>query len=74
MLWGFAFGLALAVPFVFQVSQKVPFDELQLIWDARQILYLFAYYLLFFIPFFFAGAICPYARPYIQKMTVIPQT
>jgi len=56
MLWGFAFGLALAVPFVFQLSQKVPFDELQLIWDARQILYLFAYYLLFFIPFFFAGS------------------
>jgi len=54
-LWCFAFGLALAVPFVFQVSQKVPLDELQLIWDRRQIFYLFAYYLLFFIPFFFAG-------------------
>jgi spermidine synthase len=34
----------------------VPFDELQLIWDRRQILYLFAYYLLFFIPFFCAGS------------------
>ncbi|MCK4294865.1 MAG: hypothetical protein KAY65_16830 [Planctomycetes bacterium] len=55
-LWAFAFGLALAVPIVFQISQKVPLDELQLIWDRRQLLYLFAYYLLFFIPFFCAGA------------------
>ena len=54
--WCFAIGLALSVPFVFKVSQKVPLDELQLIWDARQVLYLFAYYLLFFIPFFFAGS------------------
>ena len=55
-LWCFALGLAVAVPFVFYVSQKVPFDELQLIWDRRQILYLFAYYLLFFVPFFCGGA------------------
>jgi len=54
-LWWFALGLGLAVPIVFHLSQKVPFDELQLIWDRRQILYLFAYYLLFFIPFFCAG-------------------
>jgi spermidine synthase len=57
-LWCFAFALGLAVPTVFHLSQKVPFDELQLIWDRRQILYLFACYLLFFIPFFCAaGAI-----------------
>lgn len=55
-LWGFAFGFALVVPFVFRACQKVPLDELQLIWDQRQIIYLFAYYLLFFIPFFFAGS------------------
>ena len=55
-LWGLALGFGLAVPFAFYVSQKVPFDELQLIWDRRQILYLFGYYLLFFIPFFGAGA------------------
>jgi len=55
-LWGFAFGFGLAVPFIFYITQKVPFDELQLIWDRRQILYLFAYYLLFFIPFFCAGS------------------
>jgi spermidine synthase len=67
-LWGFAFGFGLAVPLAFYVSQKVPFDELQLIWDirrlldaptrlwdARQVLCLFAYYLLFFVPFFCAG-------------------
>jgi hypothetical protein len=55
-LWGLALGFAVAVPIVFHVSQKVPFDELQLIWDRRQILYLFAYYLLFFVPFFCAGS------------------
>ena len=55
-LWWFAFGFALTVPFVFYLSQKIPLDELQLIWDRRQVLYLFAYYLLFFIPFFCAGS------------------
>lgn len=55
-LWCFALLLAFTAPFLFRISQKVPFDELQLIWDWRQILYLFAYYLLFFVPFFFAGA------------------
>ncbi|MHC4158596.1 MAG: spermine/spermidine synthase domain-containing protein, partial [Planctomycetota bacterium] len=55
-LWCFAFLLALAVPVVFLMCQKVPLDELQLIWDYRQTLYLFAYYLLFFIPFFCAGS------------------
>lgn len=54
-LWSFAFALAVAVPLVFYLSQKVPLDELQLIWDARQLLYFFAYYLLFFIPFLCAG-------------------
>ncbi|MHC4644961.1 MAG: SAM-dependent methyltransferase [Planctomycetota bacterium] len=54
-LWYFALGLAASVPAVFWVSQKVPFDELQLIWDRRQVIYLFTYYLLFFVPFFFAG-------------------
>jgi spermidine synthase len=54
-LWYFASGLALTVPVIFQISQKVPLDELQFIWDSRQILYLSVYYLLFFIPFFCAG-------------------
>jgi len=48
-------ALAFATPIVFWISQKVPFDELQLIWDRRQLLYLFAYYLLYFVPFFCAG-------------------
>ncbi|MHC4333273.1 MAG: spermine/spermidine synthase domain-containing protein [Planctomycetota bacterium] len=55
-LWSLAMGFAVTVPAVFYVSQMVPFDELQLIWDRRQILYLVAYYLLFFVPFFCAGA------------------
>jgi spermidine synthase len=55
-LCGFALGMALTAPLAFYISQKVPFDELQLIWDRRQIFYLFAYYLLFFVPFFCAGS------------------
>lgn len=54
-LWLSAFGFGFSVPVVFLLSQKVPLDELQLIWDSRQLLFLFAYYLLFFVPFFFAG-------------------
>ncbi len=46
-LWAFGLGLALTIPLVFIMSQKVPLDELQLIWDSRQIFYLFAYYLMF---------------------------
>jgi len=55
-LWFFAIGLSLLTPVVFVLAQKVGLDELQLIWDKRQIVYLFAYYLLFFVPFFFAAA------------------
>jgi len=54
-LWRCAVGFALAIVICFRLSQLVGLDELLLIWDRRQILYLFAYYLLFFVPFFFAG-------------------
>ncbi len=55
-LWSFCTASAVLVPAVFYITQKVPLDELQLIWDRRQILYLLAYYLLFFLPFFCAGS------------------
>jgi len=55
-LWSLVMGFAMSVPVVFYLSQKVPFDEVQLIWDRRQILYLFEYYLLLFVPFFCAGS------------------
>jgi spermidine synthase len=54
-LWYLAIAFGAAVPIVFRISGRVPLDELQLIWDKRQVLYLFVYYLLFFIPFFCAG-------------------
>lgn len=54
-LWFFAFGFALTNPIVFWLSQRIGFDELQLIWDWHQVVYLFACYLLFFVPFFCAG-------------------
>ena len=63
-LWFFAVGFAVTVPLVFCVCQKIHLDELQLIWDGRQVLFLFAYYLLFFVPFFCAGIfIRPAAQP-----------
>lgn len=53
--WFSALCMAISVPLTFFISQKVPLEELRLIWDFRQTFYLGAYYLLFFINFFFAG-------------------
>lgn len=55
-LWAFALALAWSTPIAFLLAGDVPFDELQIIWDRRQLLYLLALYLLFCIPFFSAGA------------------
>ncbi|MHC4758515.1 MAG: spermine/spermidine synthase domain-containing protein [Planctomycetota bacterium] len=55
--WFFCLCFSLSVPLVFLLSQKIALDELQLIWDRRQIFYLFGYYLLFFIPFFSGGSL-----------------
>jgi len=54
-LWLLALAFAITVPFAFWLCQKVPFDELQLIWDRLQLFYLFAYCLLLFVPFLCAG-------------------
>ncbi|MHC4756983.1 MAG: spermine/spermidine synthase domain-containing protein [Planctomycetota bacterium] len=56
ILWFLSAAFALAVPVVFRLSQMVPFEELELIWDSRQIVYLLACYVLYFVPFFFAGS------------------
>jgi spermidine synthase len=56
LIWFFCLCFALSVPVVFYLSQKVRLDELQLVWDRRQVFYLFGYYLLFFIPFFCSGS------------------
>lgn len=55
VLWIFALALAAVIPLAFLLSQRIPFDELQIIWDRRQIAYLGGYYLLYMLPFFFAG-------------------
>ncbi len=54
-LWFFAVGLAVSVPVVFWLAQHIRFEQMQLMWDRRQIVYLLGYYLLFLVPFFFAG-------------------
>ncbi|MCK5139641.1 MAG: hypothetical protein KAQ85_07360 [Thermodesulfovibrionia bacterium] len=55
--WLAAICMGAAVPMVFYLSQKVPLQQIQLIWDRKQILYLAIYYLLFSVPFLFAGSI-----------------
>ena len=54
-LWFFTLGMAVFVPVVFWLVQFIRFEQMQLVWDGRQIVYLLGYYLLFFVPFFFAG-------------------
>ena len=39
------------------LAQNVPFNALEVVWDARQLMWLGALYLLFMVPFFFA-ALC----------------
>jgi hypothetical protein len=53
----FAYLFSLSLLLGFWMSQKIPFDPFLIVWDKRQYLYLLAYYLILFIPFFF-GATC----------------
>jgi len=46
---------AVAFPGCFWLSQKIPFDPFLMVWDPRQWFYLAEYYLVFFLPFFFAA-------------------
>ncbi len=50
-----ALASAVAFPGCFWLSQKIPFDPFLMVWDRRQWLYLAEYYLVFFLPFFFAA-------------------
>ncbi|MFQ5983585.1 MAG: hypothetical protein ACE5KS_09450 [Woeseiaceae bacterium] len=50
---GLMFGLAMVV--CFAIGQRVPFNALEVVWNPRQLLYLSAIYLVFFVPFFFAA-------------------
>lgn len=67
-LYCLCLGLGVAGLFTFWLGQKLPFDQLRLVWDMRQLVYLFGYYLLFFVPFFFAGAfICLVFTAFAEK-------
>ncbi len=52
-----ACGLFFSVTMVlcFALGQRVPFNALEVVWDARQLLNLGLFYLVFFVPFFFAA-------------------
>lgn len=69
---------AVAVPLSFALSQKIPFDPFLLVWDRRQLLYLGAYYLALFLPFFFAASAIglalvrsPEASPYLYGFNMM---
>ena len=40
----------------FALGQQVPFNALEIVWDHRQLLWLAATYLVYFLPFFFAAS------------------
>ena len=46
---------ALSLPACFLLGQRIPFDPLLVLWDARQLFVLAAFYLVFFVPFFLAA-------------------
>lgn len=46
---------ALTAPISFLIAQAVPFNALEILWDARQWLWLALQYLALFVPFFFAA-------------------
>jgi len=50
---GLLFSLTIVLCFV--VGQRVPFNALDVVWNPRQLIYLSGIYLVFFVPFFFAG-------------------
>ena len=47
------FGLGMIAAFI--AGQRVPFNALEIVWDDRQLAYLCLIYLVYFVPFFFAG-------------------
>lgn len=70
-LWFSALGFAVITPATFWVAQYIPFDQLQLIWDPRQLAYLLGYYVLFFIPFFFGGTCICIAFTILAFSTIV---
>ena len=50
-----AIGLAFLMPATFLLSQEVPFNPLELLWDPFQLTRLLSIYLLMMLPFFCAG-------------------
>jgi SAM-dependent methyltransferase len=52
-LGALAFAVAMVASFI--AGQRIPFNALEVVWNPRQFLHLAAIYLVFFVPFFFAG-------------------
>jgi hypothetical protein len=48
-------AFACSVVFCFLLCNRIPFDFIQLAWDAHHVVLIFLYYALLSVPFFFAG-------------------
>lgn len=56
-LWLFALLFALASTACFALSQRIPFDAMEIIVQRRQFVYLAEYYLVIFVPFLFGATV-----------------
>ncbi|HET9484805.1 MAG TPA: hypothetical protein VFO79_12675, partial [Xanthomonadales bacterium] len=65
-----ALGFGIAAVAAFALAQRVPFNGLELVWDAGQVLKLAAIYLLLSVPFFFAA--CCFGLAFVARAERIP--
>ena len=66
----FSLGFSISAVVSFLAINFIPFDSFKIAWEARQLLYLFIYYLFLILPFFFGGCFVGYVFYGEQK----PQT
>lgn len=48
---------SISIPVSYVVANKIPFDPVKISWDIHQLYFIFFYYLIYALPFFFAGLI-----------------
>ncbi|HVF36209.1 MAG TPA: SAM-dependent methyltransferase [Candidatus Saccharimonadia bacterium] len=65
-----ALGFGIAAVAALALAQRVPFNGLELVWDASQVLKLAAIYLLLSVPFFFAA--CCFGLAFVARAERIP--
>jgi hypothetical protein len=66
----FSLGFSISVVVSFLAVNIIPFDSFKIAWEARQLFYLFIYYLFLILPFFFGGCFIAYVFHGKQKPQV----